>query len=473
MSFPTSLDVLTTGIGANNDKLSSPNHVTQHTAESTAIQSLEAKVGIDGSAVTTSHDYKLSEVTSTDKSVGKTATQTLTNKTLTSPTITGATITTSTLNGVTLQTAGSATDFLAANGTYQTGAVANGSTTVKGIFEAATSAEINAGTATGGTGAVLVVTPDQFVLSKFSTRFGGTGVDGVLNVTSGTTTLDLTSSAYKVFNYSSINVSAGATLTFSNPNSGGTVIILKSQGNVTIAGTVNAKGFGVPGGVGGAVTTSGTAGANITSATIFASNATGGGGGGTYGAGGGTGGSALTNTLSYTLTQYRVDTKSGIYLVPGGGGGGGAGGNAGGAGGNGGAGGAGLYIECSGALNFTGSIDISGANGSSGVGTASGGGGGGAPGTLLVLYNMLTSNSGTITSTGGTGGAGGAGGGTTGGGGGGGSGYLGSGANGGSGGVGSNSTTGGGGGGSANGNAGGTGASTNSSSYLISLNTYF
>jgi len=49
------------------------------------INAVEAKIGVDSSAVTTSHDYKLSEVTSSDKAVGKTATQTLSNKTLTSP----------------------------------------------------------------------------------------------------------------------------------------------------------------------------------------------------------------------------------------------------------------------------------------------------------------------------------------------------------------------------------------------------
>lgn len=53
------------------------------------INAVEAKIGIDSSAVTTSHDYKLSEVTSTDKAVGKTATQTLSSKTLTSPVLNG------------------------------------------------------------------------------------------------------------------------------------------------------------------------------------------------------------------------------------------------------------------------------------------------------------------------------------------------------------------------------------------------
>ena len=63
-------------------------HSGFHSDNNDDIEALQAKVGVDGSAVTTSHDYKLSEVTSGDKAVGKTATQTLTNKTLTSPTLT-------------------------------------------------------------------------------------------------------------------------------------------------------------------------------------------------------------------------------------------------------------------------------------------------------------------------------------------------------------------------------------------------
>jgi len=53
----------------------------------TAVGALQTKVGIDGSAVTSSHDYKLSGVTGTDKAVSKTGTETITNKTLTSPVI--------------------------------------------------------------------------------------------------------------------------------------------------------------------------------------------------------------------------------------------------------------------------------------------------------------------------------------------------------------------------------------------------
>lgn len=82
-NFPTSLDTLTNPSAT--DAVTSPSHADQHANANDAIEALEAKVGVDSSAVTTSHDYKLSEVTSTDKAVGKTATQTLSNKTLTAP----------------------------------------------------------------------------------------------------------------------------------------------------------------------------------------------------------------------------------------------------------------------------------------------------------------------------------------------------------------------------------------------------
>lgn len=83
MAYPTDLDNFTDP--QTTDTLNIGSHSAIHRANNVAIEALEAKVGADSSAVTTSHDYKLSEVT--DKAVGKTATQTLTNKTLTSPKI--------------------------------------------------------------------------------------------------------------------------------------------------------------------------------------------------------------------------------------------------------------------------------------------------------------------------------------------------------------------------------------------------
>lgn len=51
------------------------------------INNIEALLGINGSAVTTSHAYKLSGVTSSDKAASLAGAETFTNKTLTSPKI--------------------------------------------------------------------------------------------------------------------------------------------------------------------------------------------------------------------------------------------------------------------------------------------------------------------------------------------------------------------------------------------------
>jgi len=82
-NFPTSLDSLTNPTST--DAVDIVDHAAQHANSNDAIEALEAKVGIDGSAVTTSHTYKLSGVTGNDKSVSLTGTESLTNKSLTSP----------------------------------------------------------------------------------------------------------------------------------------------------------------------------------------------------------------------------------------------------------------------------------------------------------------------------------------------------------------------------------------------------
>jgi microcystin-dependent protein len=67
INFPTSLDTLTNPTASNPQN--SPSHSGQHSDANDAIEALEAKVGSNGSAVTTSHDYKLSGVTSTAKAL--------------------------------------------------------------------------------------------------------------------------------------------------------------------------------------------------------------------------------------------------------------------------------------------------------------------------------------------------------------------------------------------------------------------
>jgi len=68
--------------------LSANNHAGKHNDLRDEIIALETKVGKDGSAVTTTHDYKLSGVTGTDKAVGATQTVSMSNKTMISPKVT-------------------------------------------------------------------------------------------------------------------------------------------------------------------------------------------------------------------------------------------------------------------------------------------------------------------------------------------------------------------------------------------------
>lgn len=172
INYPTSLDTLSNPSSTDlvENATAALDHDVQHSNANDAIEALEAKVGANSSAVTTSHDYKLSEVTSTDKSVGKTATQTLTNKTLTSPVVNVGSDATGDLyyrNGSGVFTRlpiGSTSDILTVTAGIPAWitnpAAADASTTVKGVVEIATTAEITAGTSAGATGAKLVVPAD-------------------------------------------------------------------------------------------------------------------------------------------------------------------------------------------------------------------------------------------------------------------------------------------------------------------------
>jgi len=59
-NFPTSLDSLTNP--ATSDQLNNPSHAAQHANANDAIEQLQAKVGVTDSAVTTSHDYRISQL---------------------------------------------------------------------------------------------------------------------------------------------------------------------------------------------------------------------------------------------------------------------------------------------------------------------------------------------------------------------------------------------------------------------------
>lgn len=64
MAYPTTIDSFTDPDPT--DPLNSPSHSGLHTDNNTAIEALENKVGVDGSAVTTSIDYLLKNTSSSD-----------------------------------------------------------------------------------------------------------------------------------------------------------------------------------------------------------------------------------------------------------------------------------------------------------------------------------------------------------------------------------------------------------------------
>ena len=61
-NFPASLDSLTNPTSS--DSLNSPSHSAQHANVNDAVEALQAKVGVDSSAVTSSFDYKVAQLES-------------------------------------------------------------------------------------------------------------------------------------------------------------------------------------------------------------------------------------------------------------------------------------------------------------------------------------------------------------------------------------------------------------------------
>jgi hypothetical protein len=226
-------------------------------------------------------------------------------------------------------------------------------------------------------------------------QFLGDSSEGAYTCTSGSCSIQ-----YGEHWYSSFNISVGATVSGTgSPNN--TPLIIRSPGTCTIAGTFsndarnNASNWGGGGGGGGGGTAAGTAG--------FA--AMGGSGGGIAGAlSGGTGGTgtliAGISTQHLLVGSLLLTSTNVSPVMTFGGSGGGAGGTGGPVGGYGG----GMIIMACEALNITGTISASGANGAPSTANnmgASGGGGGG----VIILRSPNLTNSGTVSVTGGTGGS--------------------------------------------------------------------
>lgn len=282
----------------------------------------------------------------------------------------------------------------------------------------------NDDTATAATADKVVrALPSGLIAASFlsgSIKFGGNGSDGALSVSSGNTNIDLGGAQFVVKNYTSISITGTGSVTFINPHPSGSIIYVKSQGDVTLTSSatpmLDASGCGTAGGARAVNAATATAGTDMSASVAFYSTVTNSGGRPATGASSGAPSTAITNPSFYgaslraiTLNNERLP----VLLLPGCGGGGGSSNNnpsAPGVAGNGGNGGGALYMECAGAWNFTtaNGISVAGKNGENASGTtnSAGGGGGGAPGMFLALYNTLTANTGTVNVSLGTGGTG-------------------------------------------------------------------
>lgn len=272
-------------------------------------------------------------------------------------------------------------------------------------FSSTTSYVINGGTINATSSLTVGGIP-------FGPKFGGTGVDGALSLTSGITVVPLGTTAVYEKDYTSISMTGTGGLSFSSAatSTQGVTVILRSQGACTFTSSAtifNLKFLG--GGL-----------ANAKSAGSIDSSA-----GDTGGGGGGGGGSAGTGSDGGTNNRQggwggvslpALSTSSRQVLPGGNGTSGTSGDNGGGAGGSGALGAGALYLECAGGYTFTtGTIDAAGGTGvnggiaTGGSSTGGGGGGGGGAGSVLVLYGSLVSDTGTYTVTAGNAGSGGAG----------------------------------------------------------------
>jgi hypothetical protein len=238
---------------------------------------------------------------------------------------------------------------------------------------------------------------------------GSTGADGAF---APATSQSIAVPESGVFNYTTVNIPSGVTITYTRSSTNKPLTILAS-GDVVIAGTINidgkpgnsngSGGFGGPGGFSGGSggygfdqsftgvpgDGPGGGGGGGGGATI---TQPGGGGGGGYGTGGqGTGGPIAVQGLA----GPRFGAVTILPLIGGsGGGGGGAVNNS--RGGAGGGGGGAILIASSGTITINGNIFTRGGSGASG----SGGGGAGSGGGVRLIANTIN-GSGNVNASGG------------------------------------------------------------------------
>lgn len=251
---------------------------------------------------------------------------------------------------------------------------------------------------------------------------GSTGVDGPFTPSANIT---LTIPPSGIFNFTTITIPAGVTVTFAK-NATNTPVIMLASGSVSIAGTIDVRGgAGAAAGTAGngSVTDDGVPGEGGPGGFRGGAGGLGGGFGGSLGVrggdgvgpGGGNGGSLTAGspqsggggsfaTVGFTSTDGNLQssaTAGPVYgtsrLLPlvGGSGGGGGGGGSGFNGAGGGGGGGTLLLASSGSINFISGSSILADGGAGGISLGTGCGGSGGQGSGGAIRLIATTISGT------------------------------------------------------------------------------
>ena len=251
---------------------------------------------------------------------------------------------------------------------------------------------------------ISVITTLLFAGSAYAQNFvsGSTGVDGEFNPT---TTTEIQLPPNGIFNFTTVNIPAGVTVTFKK-NAANTPAYILATGDVNISGTISVSGSnavandlgrggagGFDGGYGGEQNKPGGRGMGP-------------GGGGSTNAYGGYGGGGAFGTAepgpcgAYYCIGGSVYGNERILPFIGGSGAGG-GGQVSNIGGGGGGGGGAILIASSGTINITGSIIANGGAGAIIVNSSSypGTGGGGSGGAIKLIANTIAGN-GTVSAVG-------------------------------------------------------------------------
>lgn len=264
----------------------------------------------------------------------------------------------------------------------------------------------SAGAADAGKG--VVTGADGKIDISFSKSTGGSGADGALAISSGTTNIDCGGAAVVEKNYTTFAITGTGKLTFSNPHPFGTRIKIRIQtgGFVVTSTTVPAIDVSALGGEGGGSqggsnflcqSDAGKGYFNTGGLSVKGYNA------GNIAGQNGNNFSDVAQNFYYPQTATSatsVSVRQGMLppltqyeeIFPSGGGSGGCASSAFGTHSSGSRGGCALDIEANGAINFTGTIWNKAGSSSA----ADARGGYGAGGTVRILGTSITANTGTI-----------------------------------------------------------------------------